>query len=115
MRCHRNFKFTAVSVFRMPLAFCANAVTAVFSSLVVESRHRRRREKGSWRKFPVNATDDERAIVVKITKKQKQKYILFSVKKVLQNGGQNSISDTHFPVWENCILESIGWPRCLLV
>ena len=30
----------------------------------------------------------------------------------MQNGGQNSISDVHFtykyfPVWENCILESI--------
>lgn len=30
----------------------------------------------SWRKFPMNATDVERAIVVKITNKQKQKYFV---------------------------------------
>ena len=30
----------------------------------------------SWSKFPMNATDGERAIVLKITNKQKQKYFV---------------------------------------
>ena len=52
MRSHWHFLFTAISVFHMPLAFCANGVTAVFSSLVLESWHCRRwRQKGNSVEF----------------------------------------------------------------
>ena len=40
-----NYAFNIYFLLYMPLAFCANAVTAVFSSHVVESWHQRRRGK----------------------------------------------------------------------
>ena len=52
MRSHWNFLFTAISIIRITLAFCANAVTAVFSSLIVESWHRRKWRKNLGENFP---------------------------------------------------------------
>ena len=131
---HRNFLFTAIFVFRIA---CLWHLCQRCDSCVFESRYwimaSKEAEKTSWRKFLVNATDGERAIVVKITNKQQQEYFfrekglgrstwprnLSTQNAFTQNGGQNSISHVHFsilyhwfyiqyfPVWENCILESI--------
>ena len=74
-------------------------------------------EKTSRRKFPVNATDCERAIIVETTNKQQQKYFLhekglgwgtcprYLLRPAAQNGGQNSISDAHLVFY---ILSSTG-------
>ena len=66
MRSHQNFLFTAISVFRILLPFCTNAVTAVFSNHVVESWHDI--EEGG-EKMLVKISS-KRAIVIKITKRQ---------------------------------------------
>ena len=108
----------------MRWVFCANAVTAVFSSHVVESWHRRWIKSPKWKLAKISR---ERAIVVKIMKKRTIAKVLFFRENGLgrgtwphnlswlatENGCQNSISDaqfTYFPVWENCILESIEEP-----
>ena len=100
-KSHWNVLFTAIFVFRMPLAFCANAVTVVFSSLVVESWQRRKQRKH---------LDCERAIIVETTNKEQQKYFFhekglgwgtcprYLLRPAVQNGGQNSISVAHFSI-----------------
>ena len=104
-----------------PLPFCANAVTAVFTSHVVESWHRRWIKFAKWKLVKISR---EHAIVIKITKNSKSIFLrekglgrgtwLRNLSRLaMQNGSQNSISDAHFtyfPVWENCILESIEEP-----
>ena len=52
MRSHRNFLFNAISVFRMPLAFSANTVSAVFFSVVVSSKKAEKKKKNAHTEFP---------------------------------------------------------------
>ena len=98
----------------MPLAFCANAVTAVFSSHVVESWHQRRRGK------ILAKISRKCAIVVKLIakvlfprKRPGETYLAAQFVEAGRAKWRPKFGDAHFtyfPVWEKCILESIEEP-----